>query len=282
MKQTTRSLAVVAQATALCVGSLIAIPAAAQIDPFDGNWRFSVTPYLWLPNVNADLDYDLPPRAAEFRQSDVRRLGTEIGPNDYLSNLQFALMLSGEARKGPWSVVTDIIYLDLGNQDSDILTFRGARGEPLPNLPHQAETSLSATVWTLAGGYTLSRGPWGNVDLLAGFRYLGLDTELKWQLAGSDDRLDRTGKVSSSKDEWDGILGVKGQILFGDTRWFMPYYLDVGTGSSNLTWQAALGAGYRFDWGDVTLALRSLSYEFDKDDADIRFTGPVLGATFRW
>ncbi|EGV18705.1 hypothetical protein [Thiocapsa marina] len=62
----------------------------------------------------------------------------------------------------------------------------------------------------------------------------------------------------------------------------MPYYLDAGTGSSNLTWQAALGAGYRFDWGDVTLALRSLSYEFDENDGDIRFTGPVLGATFRW
>lgn len=228
------------------------------------------------------MDYDLPPRVGAFRKSEVRRLGTEIGPNDYLSNLQFALTLSGEARKGAWSVVTDIIYLDLGNQDSSIRSFRGARGEPSPNLSHQSETSISGTVWTLAGGYTLSRGAWGNVDLLAGFRYLGLDTELKWQLAGSDDRLGRTGKASSNKNEWDGILGVKGRILFGDARWFMPHYLDVGTGSSNWTWQAALGAGYRFDWGDITLALRSQSYEFDENDANLRFTGPVLGATFRW
>ncbi|RKT45445.1 hypothetical protein [Thiocapsa rosea] len=271
MIQTTPALSALAQATALCVGSLIAIPAVAEVDSFDGNWRFSVTPYLWLPNVNGNLDYA------------SRGLSTEIGPNDYLSNLQFALMLSGEARKGPWSVVTDIIYLDLGNQDSRIRPVSGARGEPLPiSLNQQAETSLSATVWTLAGGYTLSHGDWGNVDLLAGFRYLGLDTELTWQLAGSDGRLDRTGKVSSNREQWDGILGVKGQVLFGDTRWFMPYYLDVGTGSSNWTWQAALGAGYRFDWGDITLALRSLSYEFDEDNTDIRFTGPVLGATFRW
>jgi hypothetical protein len=277
-----RALKTVFTAAIAAAALAAAVPATAEVDPFDGRWHFSVTPYLWLPNVNADLDYDLPPRVSDARQSDVRRLSSEIGPNDYLSNLQFALMLSGEARKGPWSVFTDIIYLDLGNQDSDIHTFRGVRGEPLPNLSHQAETSLSATVWTLAGGYTLSHGAWGNADLLAGFRYLGLDTELKWQLASSDDRLDRTGKVSSNKDEWDGILGVKGQILFGDTRWFMPYYLDVGAGSSSWTWQAALGAGYRFDWGDVTLAVRSLSYEFDKDDADIRFTGPVLGATFRW
>ncbi len=85
MIQTTPALLALAQATALCVGSLIAIPAVAEVDPFDGNWRFSVTPYLWLPNVNGNLDYA------------SRGLSTEIGPNDYLSNLQFALMLSGEA-----------------------------------------------------------------------------------------------------------------------------------------------------------------------------------------
>jgi hypothetical protein len=254
----------------------------AETDPFDGKWRFSLTPYLWLPNVNGHLEYDLPPGVAEFRQSDVRSLGTEIGPNDYLENLQFALMLSGEARKGAWSVVTDIIYLDLGKQDSSIDNVRGVLGESLPDLSHQADTRVSATVWTLGGGYTLSRGAWGNADLILGFRYLGLDTELTWQLASRDGRLERTGKVSSNKEQWDGILGVRGQILFGETRWFMPYYMDLGTGSSNWTWQAVLGAGYRFDWGDVTLALRSLSYEFDEDDADIRFTGPVLGATFHW
>jgi hypothetical protein len=42
------------------------------------------------------------------------------------------------------------------------------------------------------------------------------------------------------------------------------------------------GLGYSFDWGDLSLSLRSLSYEFDKDDADLRMTGPALGVTFRW
>jgi hypothetical protein len=39
--------------------------------------------------------------------------------------------------------------------------------------------------------------------------------------------------------------------------------------------------GYDFVWGDVTLSIRSLSYDFD-DDADLRMTGPALGVNFRW
>ena len=46
-------------------------------------------------------------------------------------------------------------------------------------------------------------------------------------------------------------------------------------------WQALVGVGYRFGWGETTLALRSLSYDFDDKDANLRFTGPALGVTFR-
>jgi hypothetical protein len=34
----------------------------------------------------------------------------EIGPNDYLKNLSFGILTTGEARKGLRSVFTDIIY----------------------------------------------------------------------------------------------------------------------------------------------------------------------------
>ena len=83
---------------------------------------------------------------------------------------------------------------------------------------------------------------------------------------------------------WDGIVGVKGRFWLGNSNWSVPYYLDVGTGSSNLTWQGMLGVAYSFKWGDVTCAYRNLYYE-EKGDSliqDLRFTGPILGATFRF
>jgi hypothetical protein len=40
-------------------------------------------------------------------------------------------------------------------------------------------------------------------------------------------------------------VGVKGRYTFGDDgKWFVPFYLDVGTGQSQLTWQISSGLGY--------------------------------------
>jgi len=67
-------------------------------------------------------------------------------------------------------------------------------------------------------------------------------------------------------------------------RWSIPYYLDIGTGSSQLTYQWMLGIAYSFKWGEVTLAYRDLYYDQtdDKLVQDLRFDGPALGATFRF
>ncbi|MBS1202153.1 MAG: hypothetical protein H6R22_662, partial [Chromatiaceae bacterium] len=148
-----------------------ALPAAAQVDPFDGSWHYSVTPYLWLPNVNANLSHDFP-------RLQTDQLKTEIGPNDYLENLEFGLLVTGEVRKGRWSAFTDLIYLDFGNQDTKVRDITGPRGRELLDLGVQAQTDLSTTLWTLAGAYTVIQKPEFNMDVLLGFRYLELDTDL--------------------------------------------------------------------------------------------------------
>jgi len=267
----------------LALGSLT-IPALAAVDPYDGGWHFSLTPYLWVPNINGSIDAKisgLRTRATAADLGDVS-LSAKIGPNDYLENLEFGLMLTGEARKGDWSVFTDIIYIDFGDQGSHVRDITGPDGRALTAIDRNIEIDLSVTVWTLAGAYTVARAPMGHLDVLAGFRYVGVDSELKWELSGSRDFLDRAGKVSSDRTEWDGIVGVKGQVRLGDGHWFVPYYADVGTGSSNWTWQALLGLGYGFGWGDVILSIRNLSYDFDEKDADLRMTGPALSASFHW
>jgi hypothetical protein len=269
---------------ALTLGSLTATaPAPAAVDSYDGAWHFSLTPYLWTPNINGSMDARIPAlRSATGAVLRDVSLSTEIGPNDYLENLNFAGMVTGEARKGNWSVFTDLIYIDFGNENSNVRSITGPDGRPLTAITRDVTTSLSTTVWTFAGAYTAARSPTWNFDVLAGFRYGGVDTELKWDLRGSRDFLDTSGRTTQNRTEWDGIVGVKGQVRFGDGRWFMPYYADIGTGSSNWTWQALLGLGYSCGWGDVSLSIRSLSYDFDEKDADLRMTGPALGVSFRW
>jgi hypothetical protein len=117
---------------------------------------------------------------------------------------------------------------------------------------------------------------------MAGFRYLTMDSDLQLTLQSSDGRFLLQRKVALDQDVWDGIIGVRGEIPFSATNWFMPYYADIGTGGSNLTWQALLGIGYRLHWGEVTLVYRALGYDFDKNHADQTLYGPALGVGFRW
>jgi len=64
----------------------------------------------------------------------------------------------------------------------------------------------------------------------------------------------------------------------------VPYYLDVGTGSSEFTWQAMAGVGYRWHWGSVFGAYRYLS--FDEGDQkfirDLSLGGAAVGVGFRF
>jgi hypothetical protein len=64
----------------------------------------------------------------------------------------------------------------------------------------------------------------------------------------------------------------------------MPYYLDIGSGSSTLTWQGFLGVAYAFKWGDAVFGYRRLYYDQSDDKLlqNFRFSGPSLGASFRF
>lgn len=111
-------------------------------------------------------------------------------------------------------------------------------------------------------------------------RLFSLDVDLELTGGGP---LERDHKLSESEDLWDAIIGVKGRQSLND-RWFLPYYADVGTGDTDLTWLVQGGVGYSFGWGDVTLEYRHLEYDQGSDKLlkDIAFSGGMLGAIFRF
>jgi hypothetical protein len=115
----------------LAAASLIFPAVATRAD----EWHFAVTPYLWMPNIEANGAADAPPDGGEP--------AFEIGPVDYLDNLDFVLMLAGEARRGHWSLRADVIYLDFSNQRSRVKTITGPGGEI--EIPVDAGTTSSFT-----------------------------------------------------------------------------------------------------------------------------------------
>src|SRR5579875_556423 len=212
-------------------------PAAVQ-----AGWTFNVAPYLWLPIIRTTLDYNLPPNLGGRLPTDV-----SVGPGTYLADLDFAAMIAADAHYGPFSLLTDLMYTRVSATGSSThiksVDFAGLPSVPISrSLQTDVGTTLGATVWTLAGGYTALQGNWGNLDLLAGFRLLAVNSTTDFNLLltltgprGNGATFGGAGRsVSGSQDIWNGIAGFRGNIRLGTSRFFVPYYFDIGAGGSQL------------------------------------------------
>ena len=207
-------------------------------------------------------------------------------------------MLAGEARYDRFSLLTDIIYLNLSSTESQIKSFDfGTTSTPVEGaLTTSTSARLQATVWTLAGGYTVAEGAWGNLDLVGGLRLLAVTDTTNFSLALDVTRPDgsialgRIGGLSAGRSVWNGIGGVRGRLYLGDADWFgggkffVPYYFDVGAGGSNLTWQAFGGLGYQTGRLGVSVGYRFLSFQQNSSSVVQRLTlgGPIIVASFRF
>ena len=289
----------VAAALGLAVATIAApSPSAAQAArAADAEWRFSLTPYIWLPTVNAKIEYPLPGIGGGGGGGGAGagpggNLETEIGPNRYLSNLNFAAMLAGEARRGPWSAMVDFIGLRVSGEGSR-LNGVSVGGNRLPGLDasvaSSSQSTLKATLWNMTGGYALVEDGSYRLDAIAGLRVGRLQADVDWTLSATVTLPDgtpvlaRNGSLGASRDVVDGVIGARGRWQI-DSRWAVPWYVDVGTGTSRFTWQAFAGASYAFGWGELLFAWRHLGLQDQDREVFRRVTmgGPTLGATFRF
>jgi len=265
-------------AAALCLGAAASMPLAAQAQAAADTWQFRASVYGYFPTVEGSSRF---PSGGSGPTIDV-------DASDILDALKFTFMGTFEARKGHWGVFTDLIYLDLGDSKTGSRDFAvGGAGIPA-GVTANLGMDLKSWVWTVAGLYSLADTPHNSTDLLFGARMVDLTQTLDWSLSGSLGAIGlpgRAGRSELSGTNWDAIVGLKGvATLDAGRRWVLPYYVDVGTGQSKLTWQALAGVGYSFDWATMTVAWRHLEYDFDSDKnlKDIRFSGPFFGLTFRW
>jgi len=262
--------------SAALVASVAAVP-AVDAQQLSDDWRFGAAIYGYFPSVSGTVS--MPTGNARSVEADADQL---------LRNLEFAFMGSLEVTKGRWGAFTDVMYFDIGGSKTGTGTL-AVSGLPLPpGVSAYASLDIETTVWTLAGTYRVVATPDARVDLIAGARMLDVRTTLNWQFSADFGPFvgpGRGGSGTTRQTNWDAIVGVKGRVNFGESRrWFVPYYLDVGTGESDLTWQAIAGLGYAFDWGDVIVAWRHLDYEFKSTDKlqGLAFDGPAVGVAFRW
>jgi hypothetical protein len=254
---------------------ILAAEEAAQED----EWEFSAEVYVWAPSI-------------DLTTSDGNEINLSL--SDILDDLEFMFMGVFGVRKDKWSLLSDVIYMDLEKDGigTEVDVPIGPLGLSSLKVELDADVEMQAWVVTPGVGYTVLQNEKLRLDLVAGARYLyikvdvdlDITDQLTLQLFRGDIDAIKVAEddVSVHGHNWDGIVGVRGQVNVND-KWYLPYYADVGAGDSQLTWQVAGGVGYRFSKLDVVAGYRYLDWNWNDDDdllGDITIKGPYGGVKF--
>ena len=263
-------------AALLCLAALL--PSHSSLAQGSDEWKFQAVVYLYLPSVDGETVF------AGSGGGD----SAGVDASKLLENLNLAFMGSFEADKGPWGMFADVIYVDFGDSESPSRDFSIGGGTLPVGVNATLRYDLNGWLWTLAGSWRAASTPEHELNVIGGVRFIDIDQTIDWQLSGNIGSValpDRAGERTAGVRNWDAIVGLKGRAMFGkEQRWFVPYYVDVGTGDSSLTWQAMAGLGYTFGWGSVIGAWRHIDYDMEsgKSIESLSFDGPGVAVAFRW
>ncbi len=262
---------------AATLGAFVALSSPGALAQAAGTWKWTASIYAYLPDISGKTTF--PQGSGSSLTLDAETI---------LDNLKFTFMGSLEAHQGKWGMYTDVIYMDLGNTKSGARDFT-LGGSSIPaGLDGNLSYDLKGAAWTLAGLWRASSDPASTMDVVAGARLFDMKQTLGYEFTGNVASIpvgEREGRSVAELSNWDAIVGMKGRVALGqDRKWFIPYYADIGTGESDLTWQVMGGIGYSFKWGEVVAAWRYIDYEMKagKKIESMSFNGPAIAAVFHW
>ena len=260
--------------------ALILIPllssAAAQAETENDEWKFRAYVYAWLPSLEGETTFKGPD--SPDGEVDIEKI---------VDSIESAFMGGISADKGRWGVFSDYIYIDLSNTEENNRSLNFGDLDLPVGAGYKTTLGITGWIWNTAGMYTVVDNSWYSMRVLGGVRFLDLEEELDWKLStqiGDAPVNSRSGNVKIEDNVLDAIVGVRGQVKFGQSNWSAPYYLDVGTGDTEYSVQGVAGINYAFEAIDVTLSYRYLEWKFDSSDAleSLSFSGMQLGIGYRW
>jgi hypothetical protein len=229
----------------------------------EDDWKYTATIYGWFAGVKTTLD------------TPAGEVTSEVDVEELFKDLDIGFLGALEARKGRTSLIGDLQYFDFTIESEP----------PAGNLFSDVETDLKLTFASAYATYAIVDNADLRFDVGGGLRYV--DVSIETDLVG----VAPAPNVTASADEsWvDGVIAARVNHKFGDRTYGLAY-ADVGGfgvgDSSDLTWQAFVGGGYRFNetWSALG-GYRHFVFERPvaaDTDFEYELSGPFLGvqATF--
>jgi hypothetical protein len=226
-------------------------------------WRFTLAPYAWLAGQSGSVGTlpGLPPADIDVDFHD-----------DILGNINGALFLLGEVRKGKWGGMVDIAYTDIEDEDAT----------PVQILWKAATVQTTSWIVSAAGLYRFWEEDRAYMEGVAGVRYWRIDSRIALS-GGPAPAVERT-----NKEDWiDPVLGLKGRSFLGGSKFFVDGGLTVGgfTVGSDFMWDAYANLGYQWTRTfATTVGYRYLDVDYSNDGFvyDVAQDGILLGLGWQW
>ena len=214
-------------------------------------WDHSILLYLMGPSIEGEVGVG--PITGDV----------DLDPSDVLENLEFGAMVGYRAQKERWSVLVDLIYMDLAQGGM------GDRGLAT------AEVGFDQLTLGFSGGYAIGRG----TDVLFGVRWFDVSGDIRLESPINSQRAD-------FGDDWlDPLVGLRWEAPLGE-RWRFVGLGDVGGFGvgSDFTWQVSLSFHARISKSiSALLGYRHLDIDRESGSGPDRFlmkvseSGPAVG-----
>ena len=251
-----------------CASIAQADEAISPIPKVADEWRFSVSPYGWLPTVGTTDSGGGPGSKS-----------VDLSLNNIISNLKSGVMIAGEAHYGKWGVTADFANAVVSKSS-------GFKYHGDPKYRFGDKGTLQASLFNLMGSYTAFNNQDAYVDALLGARWISLTTTLDLNLVGTPYHVSSSSAAAATY----GVVGVNSRYRLMGSNWYVPFYADAGTagGPNHFTWQASTGVGVALTkMIDVSLTYRAIGFEVksgsnNQDLIKGLFHGPQIMGTFNF
>jgi hypothetical protein len=226
-----------------------------------GEWKWSVTPYVWGTDVGVDATL-----------GDRRVVEETIPVTDLLEDLDAVAQVHLEAQRGAHGLMVDLFDVRLSEP------FTRAAEPPQPGSDLLLASEIGMTILEVGGLYD-PRGDQQGFGLLYGARALDQRVEIKARRVSTQEELPTH---EARETLADALLGVRWSRRIGE-RWSVAARADASAGGTELTWSAGAAAAWAF--GEerryaVTAGYRRMVVDFARDgalDVDMTLSGFLAG-----
>ena len=215
----------------------------------DNGWDFRLSPYIWFAGFKGDV--------AGIPGFPVTVI--DISSSDALEDTETSLMTMFEAKKNGQGLFMDFLYSDIKSS------------EVLPGIII-LNSRTKTTIFSGTYLYEIYNKEQYVVDVFAGARY--------WKI---DSHLALIGPGVSHVESWvDPVVGIKGRIVFDDTRFYFTGGATIGGFGVNSDHFYDLNANFGYQWSEsigtsIGYRLYDLDYKNDGFAYDVRQEGLIVG-----